>query len=105
MLLAVDAGNSHTVFGLFDGDRLEADWRIATRKEMTADEVGVLVQALFDRAAHDEDTVAHASAEHRKILEALLDGDLATAREALSGHILGQRAYVARLFEALKKSS
>ena len=49
MLLAVDAGNTHTVFGLFEGSRLQADWRIATRKEITADELGVLLMALFDR--------------------------------------------------------
>jgi type III pantothenate kinase len=53
MLLAVDAGNTHTVFGLFDGDLLRADWRIATRKEITADELGVLVRALFGRAEID----------------------------------------------------
>lgn len=47
MLLAVDTGNTHTVIGLFDGDRLAADWRIATRKDMTADELGALFQALF----------------------------------------------------------
>jgi len=49
MLLAIDAGNSHTVFGLFDGERLLADWRVATRKEITADELGVLLLALFAR--------------------------------------------------------
>jgi type III pantothenate kinase len=49
MLLAVDAGNTHTVFGLFDGSRLHADWRIATRKEITADELGVLLMALFGK--------------------------------------------------------
>jgi len=47
MLLAVDTGNTHTVLGLFDGDRLAADWRIATRKDATADELGALFRALF----------------------------------------------------------
>jgi type III pantothenate kinase len=47
MLLAVDAGNTQTVFGLFDGASLVADWRIATRKDATADELGVLLLALF----------------------------------------------------------
>jgi type III pantothenate kinase len=50
LLLAIDAGNTHTVFGLFRGDHLQADWRVATRKEITADELGILVQALFERA-------------------------------------------------------
>jgi len=47
MLLAIDTGNTHTVLGLFDGDRLAADWRIATRKGETADELGALLRALF----------------------------------------------------------
>ena len=47
MLLAVDTGNTHTVLGLFDGSRLRADWRVATRKDATDDELGVLFRALF----------------------------------------------------------
>lgn len=47
MLLAVDTGNTHTVLGLFDGELLRADWRIATRKTETADELGALLRALF----------------------------------------------------------
>jgi type III pantothenate kinase len=47
MLLAIDTGNTHTVLGLFDGPRLAADWRIATRKDETADELGSLILALF----------------------------------------------------------
>jgi type III pantothenate kinase len=49
MLLAVDAGNTQTVFGLFEGEKLCADWRIATRAGVTADEMGVLLHALFER--------------------------------------------------------
>jgi type III pantothenate kinase len=47
MLLAVDVGNSHIVFGLFETDSLRAHWRIATRREATADELGVTLRALF----------------------------------------------------------
>jgi type III pantothenate kinase len=47
MLLAVDTGNTHTVLGLFEGSRLRADWRVATRKDCTADELGALLRALF----------------------------------------------------------
>lgn len=57
MLLAVDAGNTHTVFGLFDGDRLAADWRVATRKDQTADELGVLLFSLFRHADRDPERV------------------------------------------------
>jgi len=57
MLLAVDAGNTHTVFGLFEGDRLRADWRIATRKDATEDELSVSLQALLERAGFERGVV------------------------------------------------
>jgi len=38
MLLAVDVGNTHTVLGIYDGDQLVADWRIASLPQRTADE-------------------------------------------------------------------
>ena len=50
MLLAVDTGNSHSVIGLFEGPTRRAHWRIATRKEMTSDELGVLLLALLREA-------------------------------------------------------
>ena len=50
MLLAVDVGNTHTVLGLFERERLIADWRVATRHDMTCDELGVLWRSLFVQA-------------------------------------------------------
>jgi type III pantothenate kinase len=53
MLLALDVGNSNTVFCLFapatatEPTRMVADWRITTPLRQTADELGVLFQALF----------------------------------------------------------
>ena len=47
-LLAVDAGNTQTVFGLFDGDRLTDHWRVATDPRHTADELGVMLSAFLD---------------------------------------------------------
>ncbi len=38
LLLAVDIGNTHTVAGLYDGERLVADWRMASLATRTADE-------------------------------------------------------------------
>src|SRR5438270_679031 len=35
MLLAVDVGNTQTVFGLYDGDELGDRWRIATEAHRT----------------------------------------------------------------------
>ena len=48
MLLAVDVGNTQTVFGVFDGDRLVEHWRVATEAERTADELATLVVRLLD---------------------------------------------------------
>ncbi len=38
LLLAVDIGNTHTVAGLYDGERLVADWRMGSLATRTADE-------------------------------------------------------------------
>src|SRR5205085_2542079 len=48
MLLAVDIGNTHTVFGLFDGETLRTDWRAETRVERSADEYAALLRAWCD---------------------------------------------------------
>jgi type III pantothenate kinase len=47
MLLAVDIGNTHSVFGLFDDTKLRASWRLATRRDGTSDELGVLLRGMF----------------------------------------------------------
>jgi type III pantothenate kinase len=44
VLLAVDVGNTQTVFGLFDGDELREHWRVATEAQRTDDELGVLLR-------------------------------------------------------------
>lgn len=45
MLLAVDIGNTHAKFGIFDENgALVADWRAVTDHDRTADEWGVLVE-------------------------------------------------------------
>jgi len=48
VLLAVDVGNTQTVLGLFDGDRLVEHWRVATEGERTGDEIGAMVLALLE---------------------------------------------------------
>jgi type III pantothenate kinase len=47
MLLTIDVGNSHTVLGLFDGEDLVEQWRIATDARRTADELAVVLQGLM----------------------------------------------------------
>ena len=39
MLLAVDVGNTQTVFGLYDGPELGERWRIATEAHRTGDDL------------------------------------------------------------------
>jgi type III pantothenate kinase len=53
MLLAVDAGNTQTVYGLYDGDRLSEHYRVGTNPAHTADELAVLLRALVDLSTLD----------------------------------------------------
>ncbi len=46
--MAVDIGNTNTVFGLFAGENLRTDWRIETRVERTGDEYATLLRGLFE---------------------------------------------------------
>src|SRR6266542_1430555 len=48
MLLAVDVGNTQTVFGLFDGAELAEHRRVATEAHRTGDELGALITRFFD---------------------------------------------------------
>src|SRR3954452_21795096 len=53
MLLAVDVGNTQTVFGLYDGPELGERWRIATEAHRTGDELGALLADFLDFGALD----------------------------------------------------
>jgi type III pantothenate kinase len=53
MLLAVDVGNTQTVFGLYEGADLGERWRIATEAQRTGDELGALLADFLDFAALD----------------------------------------------------
>ncbi len=46
-LLAVDIGNSNMVVGLFQGEQLVHSWRLASRRENTADEIEALLGLLL----------------------------------------------------------
>lgn len=48
MLLAVDAGNTQTVFGLYRDDELVGYWRVATEVQRTGDELGALISRFVD---------------------------------------------------------
>jgi type III pantothenate kinase len=48
MLLAVDVGNTQTVFGLFEDADLVEHWRIATERSRSGDELGAMFKAFLD---------------------------------------------------------
>ncbi|MEA1969421.1 MAG: type III pantothenate kinase [Thermodesulfobacteriota bacterium] len=47
MLLVIDVGNTNTVLGLFKDELLIENWRIRTIRNTTADELNILINALF----------------------------------------------------------
>ena len=58
MLLAIDVGNTNIVLGVFDNGRLTNSWRLATFRERTADEMGILVRQLFESNRLDATRIA-----------------------------------------------
>jgi type III pantothenate kinase len=57
MLLAIDVGNTNVTIGVFEGERLAHNWRLASLRERTADELGILITRLFEQAHIPIDTV------------------------------------------------
>jgi type III pantothenate kinase len=49
MLLAIDSGNTNTVFAVFDGEgKIRGEWRSSTDTERTADEFGMWLTQLME---------------------------------------------------------
>jgi len=48
MLLAIDVGNTHTTFGVFQDKALLADWRVSTSSRRTSDEWGYIIKELMN---------------------------------------------------------
>ena len=53
MLLVIDVGNTNTVLGVYDGERLAAHWRLVTAHQQTVDEYGILARNLLQYAGLD----------------------------------------------------
>lgn len=53
MLLVVDVGNTNIVLGVYEGKKRLADWRMSTTPPRTADEYGMVVINLFEKANLD----------------------------------------------------
>jgi len=47
MLLAIDVGNTNTVLGVFEDDRLNRSWRVKTDSRNTADELALTFRGLL----------------------------------------------------------
>lgn len=55
LLLVLDVGNTNTVVGVFDGERLATHWRLTTQPERTADEIGMWIRQLLRSEDIDPD--------------------------------------------------
>ena len=47
MLLAIDVGNTNTVLGVFEGEKLAESWRMKTDARSTADELALQFRGLL----------------------------------------------------------
>jgi len=59
VLLTIDIGNTNTVLGVFDGDRIIDHWRMATVPDRTADELAVVLHGLLSRSNAFAETEIH----------------------------------------------
>src|SRR5437867_10222928 len=57
MLMVLDVGNTNTVLGVYREDELLNHWRLATERERTADEYGILIRTLFSLGEISNGTV------------------------------------------------
>ena len=57
MLLAIDAGNTQTVIGLYRGTELVRPWRLATNAQRSSDEHALLIRQMLDLEDADFDDV------------------------------------------------
>jgi type III pantothenate kinase len=57
MLLAIDAGNTNTVIGLYEGETLVADWRMSTVRDKMADEWAATLITLMGHRGYTLDDI------------------------------------------------
>ena len=58
MLLVIDLGNTNIKCGIFKGDKLLHSWRMGTKIDRTADELGIKVVSFFNYLGMDTKEVA-----------------------------------------------
>ena len=56
-LLTLDISNSHTTFGIFEGEKLTAHWRVKSDEHRTSDEWYPVLQGLITRTTLAGSTV------------------------------------------------
>lgn len=58
MLLAIDVGNTHSLFALCDGDRITHSWRVSTDAHRTEDEYAAMLLGLMQQDGLKADSIA-----------------------------------------------
>lgn len=53
MILVIDIGNTHTVFGIIDGLEVKEHWRITSSLVRTEDEIGILLKNYFEHSGFE----------------------------------------------------
>tara|TARA_B110000483_G_scaffold148246_1_gene176839 strand:- start:1249 stop:2025 length:777 start_codon:yes stop_codon:yes gene_type:complete len=59
IVLCVDVGNSHTVLGIYEGEKIVEHWRLTTPRIATSDEVYLRAQALINASSVTPDQITH----------------------------------------------
>jgi type III pantothenate kinase len=59
MLFCIDIGNTNIVLGLCDEEKILNHWRLRTEREITSDELGILVHNLFTHSGRRLQDVRH----------------------------------------------
>ena len=80
MLLAVDCGNTNTVFAVFEGDTQRGQWRISSDAQRTADEYAVWLTQLMSLKGLVVSDISHA------IVTTVVPGTRRNLTELLESH-------------------
>ncbi len=59
MLFCLDIGNTNIVMGVLEGDKICSHWRSRTEKDATSDEIGILVNNLFQSEGINLNDINH----------------------------------------------
>ncbi len=59
MLLCIDIGNTNVVLGVTDQDKILHCWRLRTEKDITDDELGILIANLFSHSDIRSEDIRH----------------------------------------------